>query len=171
MDNAHGDTFVSSGMLTGYRVLGFDLETTGFNPRSERIVEYALIGSDCDGSHIHLQSLVYPGKRIPEQATRVHGITNSDVRESGEFARHIFDIAKLMDDAVIVGHNVIRFDWTFLEMECVRAGVETPKPRAIIDTFLADTLSVIFVQDLESAWIMLTEQVPMLVRLYFFCGK
>jgi|TARA_B110000196_G_scaffold49325_1_gene40064 DNA polymerase-3 subunit epsilon len=136
MDNAHGDTFVSSGMLTGYRVLGFDLETTGFNPRSERIVEYALIGSDCDGSHIHLQSLVYPGKRIPEQATRVHGITNSDVRESGEFARHIFDIAKLMDDAVIVGHNVIRFDWTFLEMECVRAGVETPKPRAIIDTLV-----------------------------------
>ena len=43
-------------MLTGYRVLGFDLETTGFNYRSDRIVQFAFIGSDADGSHINLQS-------------------------------------------------------------------------------------------------------------------
>ena len=34
------------GMLTGFRVLGFDLETTGLDYRSDRIVQYALIGSD-----------------------------------------------------------------------------------------------------------------------------
>ena len=33
-------------MLTGYRVLGFDLETTGFNYRSDRIIQFAFIGSD-----------------------------------------------------------------------------------------------------------------------------
>jgi DNA polymerase III subunit epsilon len=41
-----------------------------------------------------------------------------------------------MNDAIIVGHNVIKFDWKFLEMECLRAGVETPRPRAIIDTLV-----------------------------------
>ena len=29
---------------------------------------------------------------------------------------------------------MLQFDWRFLEMECMRAGVETPRPRAIIDT-------------------------------------
>ncbi len=41
---------VDSGILDGLRVLGFDLETTGFNPREDRVVQYALVGSDSDGS-------------------------------------------------------------------------------------------------------------------------
>ena len=58
------------GMLTGYRVLGFDLETTGFilNPRSDRIVQYALIGSDVDGSHINQTALVNPRRSIPPES-------------------------------------------------------------------------------------------------------
>jgi len=51
---------MSGALLTGYRVLGFDLETTGFDHRKDRIVQYALVGSDADGSHINLQSLVDP---------------------------------------------------------------------------------------------------------------
>ena len=76
-------------VFAGFRVLGFDLETTGFDMRKERIVEYALVGSDIDGSHINLQSLVNPGKRIPVDSTNVHGIKNSDVKNSGEFSQHI----------------------------------------------------------------------------------
>ncbi|GIS49649.1 MAG: hypothetical protein Ct9H90mP23_3210 [Methanobacteriota archaeon] len=56
------------GMLTGYRVLGFDLETTGLNPRSDRIVQYALIGSDVDGSHINQTALVNPRRSIPPES-------------------------------------------------------------------------------------------------------
>ena len=128
--------FVSGEVFSGFRVLGFDLETTGFDMRKERIVEYALVGSDVDGSHINLQSLVNPGKRIPVDSTNVHGIKNSDVKNSGEFSQHIPNISKIMEGAIIVGHNVIKFDWKFLEMECLRAGVETPRPRAIIDTYV-----------------------------------
>ena len=61
-------------MLDGQRVLGFDLETTGFDPRSDRIVQYAFVGSDFDGLHVGLQSVVDPGVRIPPEATSVHGI-------------------------------------------------------------------------------------------------
>ena len=39
-------------VLEGMKVVGLDLETTGFDSRSERIVEYALVGSDSDRSHI-----------------------------------------------------------------------------------------------------------------------
>ena len=134
--------FVSGEVFSGFRVLGFDLETTGFDMRKERIVEYALVGSDIDGSHINLQSLVNPGKRIPVDSTNVHGIKNSDVKNSGEFSQHISNISKMIEGAIIVGHNVIKFDWKFLEMECLRAGVETPRPRAIIDTYVLSLIHI-----------------------------
>ena len=41
-----------------------------------------------------------------------------------------------VEGSIIVGHNVLRFDWRFLEVECVRAGIEVPVPRGIIDTFV-----------------------------------
>ncbi len=132
----HAWAAVSAGMLSGYRVLGFDLETTGFDYRSDRIVQFALIGSDVDGSHINLQSLIDPRVPIPPSTTQVHGITDDDVRGVGEFNQHVADISSMIEDSIIVGHNVVQFDWRFLEMECMRAGVEAPRPRAIIDTLV-----------------------------------
>ena len=41
-----------SNFLDGFRVLGFDLETTGFNPRQDRVVQFALVGSDSDGRNL-----------------------------------------------------------------------------------------------------------------------
>ena len=127
---------MSGPLLAGYRVLGFDLETTGFDHRKDRIVQYALVGSDTDGTHINLQSLVNPRVKIPPETTRVHGISNDDVKGMGEFSQHVNEIISMIDDSIIVGHNVIRFDWRFLEVECMRAGVETPIPKGIIDTLV-----------------------------------
>ena len=127
---------MSGPLLAGYRVLGFDLETTGFDYRKDRIVQYALVGSDTDGTHINLQSLVDPRVKIPPETTRVHGISNDDVRGMGDFSKHVNEIISMVDDSIIVGHNVIRFDWRFLEVECMRAGVEVPKPKGIIDTLV-----------------------------------
>ena len=127
---------MSGPLLAGYRVLGVDLETTGFDHRKDRIVQYALVGSDTDGTHINLQSLVDPRVKIPPETTRVHGISNDDVKGMGEFSQHVNEIISMIDDSIIVGHNVIRFDWRFLEVECMRAGVETPIPKGIIDTLV-----------------------------------
>ena len=127
---------MSGTLLTGYRVLGFDLETTGFDHRKDRIVQYALVGSDTDGRHINLQSLINPRVKIPPETTRVHGITNDDVRGMGEFSEHVNEISSLVDGSIIVGHNVLQFDWRFLEVECIRAGVEAPIPKGMIDTLV-----------------------------------
>jgi len=136
MDGGDEQRSMSVVLLAGYRVLGFDLETTGFDHRKDRIVQYALVGSDIDGSHINLQSLVNPKVKIPSETTRVHGITNDDVREMGEFSQHANEIGSMVEDSIIVGHNVLQFDWRFLEVECVRAGIDTPVPKGIIDTLV-----------------------------------
>ena len=127
---------VDSGILDGLRVLGFDLETTGFNPREDRVVQYALVGSDSDGSHVNLNSLVDPGRRIPSEASEVHGIWNDDVRGAGGFEQHVETLGDMIDGSVIVGHNVVAFDWRFIEMECMRIGREPPRPLAIVDTLV-----------------------------------
>jgi len=120
--------------LAGHRVLGFDLETTGFSSKQHRIVQYALVGCDVDGSSIHLEELVNPQMKIPMETTRVHGIHNSDVEGVAPFREFIAEISTAMEGAVIVGHNVERFDWPFLRSEFLRAGQPMPKPLAILDT-------------------------------------
>ncbi len=120
--------------LSGFRVLGFDLETTGFNPNSQRIVQYALIGCDAEGEAIHIDQLVNPKIRIPPEATNVHGITDQDVRNVPEFKEYVSEISAVMEGAVIVGHNIDRFDWPFLQAEYLRAGQPMPKPLVILDT-------------------------------------
>ena len=132
-----------SDFLEGFRVLGFDLETTGFNPRQDRVVQFALVGSDSDGSQLSLQSLVNPGCRIPVESSNVHGIFAGDVRDARSFGEHLDSICEMIEGAIIVGHNVIAFDWRFLEMECIRIGREVPSPLALVDTLeLARTLGV-----------------------------
>ena len=136
MDGGDEQGSMSGSLLAGYRVLGFDLETTGFDHRKDRIVQYALVGSDADGSHINLQSIVDPKVKIPPETTRVHGISNDDVRGMGNFSEHANEIGSMIENSIIVGHNVLKFDWRFLEVECVRAGMEPPMPRGIVDTLV-----------------------------------
>jgi len=129
-------SFVNQEILDGMRVLGFDLETTGFNPRKDRIVQFALVGSDSDGSQINFHSLVDPECKIPMESSNVHGIMDDDVRGVSRFEEHLDSMGELIDGAVIVGHNVVAFDWRFVEMECIRIGREAPQPLAIVDTLV-----------------------------------
>ena len=130
----HQPALMATDPLTGHRVLGFDLETTGLNSKKDRIVQYALIGCDDDGVAMHLESLVNPRQPIPLDASRIHGITDEDVKMMGDFKEHAEEIAEAMEGAIIVGHNINRFDWPFLRAEFLRAGILMPKPLAILDT-------------------------------------
>ena len=60
--------------FSGFKVLGFDTETTGLDPRKDRIVQYAFVGVDEDGGKIVIDSLVDPCMAIPPSSTSVHGI-------------------------------------------------------------------------------------------------
>ncbi len=130
-------------LFDGHKVLGFDTETTGLNPRKDRIVQYAFIGREVDGSSVCQTELIDPGIRIPEESTRVHGISNEDVIGCGSFGEHAQDIAELIDGAIIIGHNVNGFDWRFIEFEFMRIGESLPTPYALVDTLeLARALKI-----------------------------
>ncbi|MEC8736517.1 MAG: 3'-5' exonuclease [Candidatus Thermoplasmatota archaeon] len=123
-------------LLDGYRVLAFDLETTGISTRRDRIVQIALVGADEDGQQIHYDEIVNPGIPIPFEASNVHGIFDADVRGKEKFKDILSTVHELIDGAVIIGHNVLKFDLPFIEQEYFRCGELPPKPAFVIDTLL-----------------------------------
>ena len=62
-------------------LLFMDLETTGLNPFTDRIVELTFLKINPDGSEESRTRLVNPQMHIPEEATAVHGITDADVAD------------------------------------------------------------------------------------------
>ena len=122
-------------VFDGERVLAFDLETTGVSTQYDRIVQLALIGADETGGEVHYERLVNPRRPIPAGASGVHGIYDHDVRSKGDFSTVADEVAALIEGAIIVGHNVRKFDMAMLESEYLRLGKRTPKPKAIMDTY------------------------------------
>ena len=118
----------------GFAVLSLDLETTGIESRRDKIVQYAFIGSLSDGTEVNIEELVNPQRAIPHETTAIHGIHNSDVAGLPGFDAHVKLVHEMIEDAVIVGHNVRRFDLGFIDNEYLRLGLSPPKPAAVVDT-------------------------------------
>ena len=123
-----------SDCFDGMSVFALDLETTGLRANSDRVVQYAFVGSDYDGSPVRIEELINPQRAIPYDSSRIHGIYNRDVASVAEFSVHADNIHQMMEDNVIVGHNIRRFDMGFITAEFLRLGRKTPQPKAIIDT-------------------------------------
>ncbi|MFJ6001187.1 3'-5' exonuclease [Arthrobacter sp. NPDC092385] len=122
----------------------FDLETTGRDPLSARIVTATVILLDGDGAVLeHHEWLADPGVEIPDGAAAVHGITTSHARAHGlaavEVVRGISAVlARLFAAGVPVLAYNARYDFTVLAQEGRRHGVPTPRPTPVIDPFIMD---------------------------------
>jgi len=116
--------------------VAIDIETTGLDPDEDRIIKIAVIeiddllikynpefGEDIKASLNAMSLFVNPGRPIPEEATKVNGITNEMVSAASPFSEQHEKILQMLHDAIIVGHN-IEFDIKFLNAELVRCGQE-----------------------------------------------
>jgi DNA polymerase-3 subunit epsilon len=111
-----------------------DLETTGLNPWSDRIVEATFLKIHPDGNEELISKLINPEVPIPEEATAIHGITDSDVAGKPNFKQCGAELTAFIADCDIAGFNVKRFDLPFLETEFRRAGIDFSRQnRSIID--------------------------------------
>lgn len=102
-----------------------DLETTGLSPRTDKVVEIAVICLDEDLSpSSEFVTLVNPGRDIG--ATHIHGITARDVVSAPRFEQVAPMLLDVLRGRVVVAHNV-QFDLRFLSAEFARAGVTLPE--------------------------------------------
>ena len=108
-----------------------DVETTGLSPATDRIISVSMLRArfsslDRNPNHLEgdtLDALFYPQRKIPEAASRVHGITNGDVADKGPFAESAQRLREFIGTRPIIAHNAA-FDKAFLSAEFKRAGVK-----------------------------------------------
>lgn len=115
-------------------IIFFDLETTGINIASDRIVEIAFLKVDLNGNESSKTMRVNPEMPIPEKVTAIHGITNEDVKDAPTFNEIAKSLARDFEGCDLGGYNSIRFDIPLLAEEFLRAGVDIDlKRRKFVD--------------------------------------
>lgn len=101
-----------------------DLETTGVNVASDRIVEIAIVKMMPDGTRQVKRKLINPEMLIPKGASDIHGITNEMVKDAPTFKQAANEIKMFMAGCDIAGYNSNRFDVPLLVEEFLRAGLD-----------------------------------------------
>jgi len=101
-----------------------DLETTGTNLSTDRIVEIAIVKVAPDGTKTIKQKFINPQMPIPKSSTEIHGITDDKVRDAPTFKQVANELKQFIDDADFSGYNSNRFDVPLLMEEFLRAGLE-----------------------------------------------
>ena len=111
-----------------------DLETTGINLATDRIVEIAIIKVLPDGKRSVKRKLINPQMAIPKQSSDVHGITDEMVKDAPTFKEVAYELKQMLDGCDIAGYNSNRFDIPMMVEEFLRADVDFDmKGRRLLD--------------------------------------
>ncbi len=102
----------------------FDLETTGINVGSDRIVEISILKISTDGTKQTFTKRINPTIPIPKQASEVHGIYDLDVANEPTFKSIAKDISAFLLDCDLAGYNSNKFDIPILVEEFLRVDVD-----------------------------------------------
>lgn len=105
-------------------VVFFDLETTGVNINTDRIVEICYLKVYPNGNEESKTMRINPEMHIPEASSAIHGIFDEDVVNCPTFKEVAKDIARDIEGADLAGFNSNRFDIPVLAEEFLRAGVD-----------------------------------------------
>jgi len=124
-------------------VVVFDTETTGVNPRFDRIVEIACLKIHPDGRREDWVRRLNPGMPIPPASTAVHGIRDEDVKEMPTFRDVARELADFLDGCDLAGYNISGFDLPALRVEFLRAGI----PFEVNGRRLLDAQRIFFVRE------------------------
>ncbi len=101
-----------------------DLETTGTDPKVDRIVEISILRISIHHQRDHRTRRVNPGVPIPAEATAVHGIADADVADQPPFSSLAASVVQFLDGCDLCGFNLKRFDLKLLHAELERT--QTP---------------------------------------------
>ena len=123
----------------------FDLETTGLNIASDRIVELSYYKVFPNGTSEGKTFRVKPVQmmlgqevqlHISEEASAVHGICDEDLVDCPTFKEIVPELVKVLEDADLAGYNSNHFDLPLLAEEMMRAGVNIDlKGKKMVDVF------------------------------------
>lgn len=135
----------------------FDLETTGTNVVTDRIVELSYIKIYPDGSEEKKSRRINPGIPIPPASTAVHHISDEDVKNEPTFKQIAKSLHSIFEGCDIAGFNSNKFDVPLLMEEFGRCGIN----------FDVNGRHFIDVQNIFHKM----EQRTLVAAYRFYCGK
>ena len=111
-----------------------DLETTGTNLGTDRIIELAIVKLLPDGNQILKRKIINPQMPIPKMVSDLVGITDDMVKDAPTFKQVAHELRQVLDGCDLAGYNSNRFDIPMLMEEFLRAGIEFDmRGRKLID--------------------------------------
>ncbi|KOX29781.1 MULTISPECIES: 3'-5' exonuclease [Streptomyces] len=111
-------------------LVAFDLETTGTDIETDRIVTAAVVTVDADERPPEARTwLLDPGVTIPRQASAIHGISTEHARRNGAAAAPAIEeitsaVAEVLNSGTPLVVMNARYDLSLLDRECRRHGIE-----------------------------------------------
>jgi DNA polymerase III subunit epsilon len=134
------------GLAEGLDLVIVDVETTGFLPAQDTIIEIGAVRLRGARETGEFFTLVNPARPVPAGITELTGITEAMVSQAPPAADALAAFLAFARGSVLVAHNA-PFDLGFLTAGCRQAGLAWP-PAAVLDTAALARL------------ILTTEQVP-----------
>ena len=112
-----------------------DVETTGFDPDEERIIEIAIIRFENGEVVDTYGQLVDPKKVVPQKVTEITGITQEDVDGQPTFDQIAHTVWEKLQGAGLVAYN-LSFDRSFVDAELGRCGLSWPQEAPTLDPLI-----------------------------------
>lgn len=100
-------------LLKSLKFCVIDLETTGGNPETEKIIEIGMVKIENRKISEERSFLINPQKDIPDFVQKLTGIRKADVEHSPKIEEVIDEIVQFIGDSILVAHNT-SFDIPFL---------------------------------------------------------
>ena len=119
-------------------IVFLDLETTGTNIGTDRIIEIALLKVHPGGKRESKVHRINPTIPIPAETTKIHGIADEDIKDAPTFKQLSQDFVAFLGGADLAGYNSNKFDIPILIEEFTRAGIDFP----IADRKLVDVQNI-----------------------------
>ena len=98
--------------------VSIDLETTGLNPKRDRIIEIGAIRVERGEIREEFSTFVNPGRKLEERITELTGIRDEDLAEAPELDEVFPKLLEFMGDFPLLGHSIL-FDYSFLKKAAV----------------------------------------------------
>ncbi|MDR0603794.1 MAG: ribonuclease H-like domain-containing protein [Bacteroidales bacterium] len=105
-------------------IVFFDLETTGLNIGTDKIVEICMLKVLQDNSTITKTERINPKMHIPEETSKLHGIYDKDVVDKPVFAELAPSIRDFIKGCDLAGYNLLKFDIPLLVEEFLRIDMD-----------------------------------------------
>lgn len=112
------------GLLSKEVFVCVDCESTGLDPYEDRVIEVAIKRFTFEKELMSYETLVNPGREIPQASIAIHHITQEMVKDAPKIHEVMPQVLEMLSGAIIVGHG-ISFDIDILIESAKRAGLSS----------------------------------------------